>query len=189
MISDRKKISEIKAAKELLKINSNYKKVQNSKRNMLVGIVAFLFIAYLLMLLFFMNKETISELLAIFFSLLVIFIIIVIVVYKSAQRRGSTFLITEKGILLEPDIAEYWTDVKGYGWETFKGISRLAMSGKGEGICLIIFNKGIFQRNILRWSWHSVLTQHGIFFSPEQIKETENIFHDYGINNINNYKD
>jgi hypothetical protein len=179
---NRRKIDEIKSAKELFKIDSNYRKVQSFKRNLLIGLIAIFFILYLSMILFFMNKEIKNEQLAIVLSFLVIFILIVIVINKSAQRRGSAFLITEKGVLLEPDIAEYWTDIKGYGWETFKGFSRLSVSEKGEGTCLIIFNKGFFQRNILRWSWHSVLTQHGIFFLPEQIEETEKIFQKFGIN-------
>jgi energy-coupling factor transporter transmembrane protein EcfT len=178
----RKKIREVKSAKELLRIDSSYKKVQRSKRNLLIGIIAFFIIIYLSIILFFINKEIKSEQLAIVISILFIFILIVFIINKSNQRRGSTFLITEKGILLEPDIAEYWMDIKGYEWETFKCFSKLTVSGKGKGMCLIILNKGFSQRNILRWSWHSLLTQHGIFFSPEQVKETEKIFSKFGIN-------
>ncbi len=188
MTWNRRKVREIKSALELLRIDSIYKKVQSFNRNLLIVIIALFFIMYILAILFFMNKKINNEQLAIIFALSAIFILIVIIIKKSAQRRGSTFLITEKGILLEPDIAEYWADIKEYGWETFKGFSRLSVSDKGEGTCLIIFNNGFFQRNILRWSWHSVLTQHGIFFSPEQIEETEKIFQKFGINRIKDDK-
>ncbi len=134
----RKKTREIKSAKELLRIHSSYKKVQSSKRNLLIGTIALLLIIYLSIILFFTNKEMKSEQLAIVFSFLIIFILIVFVINKSTQRRGSTFLITEKGILLEPDIAEYWMDIKGYEWETFRGFSRLTVSDKGKGSSLLL---------------------------------------------------
>lgn len=181
MMLKRRKIDEIKSARELLRIDSRYGKVQNFKRNMLIGIIAIFLVLYTLAILFLMDKKIDDEQIAFIFASLIIFILVVIVVRKSAQTRGSTFLITEKGILLGSDIVEYWADIYGYGWETLKGFTRLSTSSKGEGTCLIIFNKGLFQRNILRWTSHSVLAQYGIFFTPEQIQEAEMIFNQHGI--------
>ncbi|MFA5313929.1 MAG: hypothetical protein WC375_11565 [Methanomassiliicoccales archaeon] len=180
------KIDEIKSAKELLRIDSRYGQVLNCKRNLLIGIIAFFFVSYLLAIISLKDGKIDSELVGFVFVASVLFMTAVLVIRKSSQTRGSTFLITEKGILLEPDIVEYWVDIKEYGWEIFKGFTRLSTTNKGEGTCLIIINKGFFQRNILRWTGHSVLALYGIFFTPEQIQEIEKIFNQYDIKNNKN---
>jgi hypothetical protein len=77
---------------------------------------------------------------------------------------------------MEPWIAELWEDIEQYGWESFRGASRVALSKKGEGTCLYIRNKGLWQRNIESWFAHSALSQYGIFFNKEQVETAEAIF-------------
>jgi hypothetical protein len=101
------------------------------------------------------------------------------------SAEGIPLIFTEKGIYLSPRVAELWEDIEEYGWETFRGMRRTSLSRQGEGTTLYIINKG-FQHNIEPYFNHSVLSQYGIFFTPEQIQEAEKIFSQYGIRRIKN---
>lgn len=181
-MTKRKKIQEIRSAPELLRVNSFYKQPTDLRRNILIAIIVILFVFYLSIMMFVLNEKSVGERVAFIFATAMMLGIALFVFFTSYRRRDSSFVITEKGVFAEPGIAEFWEDIQEYGWEPFKSWNRVALSRKyGEGITLRIINKGLFQRNIERWIWHSVLTQYGIFFNPEQVQMTDKIFQKYGI--------
>ena len=95
---------------------------------------------------------------------------------------GNPLIITERGIVASPVVAELWEDIENYIWEEFKGLTKIpgpTVLSMCEGVCLRINNKGIFQRNFEHG--HTIFGTYLIFFSPEQVTAAENIFNQHGI--------
>ncbi len=71
--------------------------------------------------------------------------------------------------------------MESYGWEEFKGLSKISFNPKEEGKSLYVINKGTFQRNLETWTGHTMLAQYGIYFNAEEIKKIEGIFNKHGL--------
>lgn len=181
-MTKRKKIKEIQEARELMRIESRFKKASAFIRNISIGsIIVFYFLSLYFYLMNTMDKST-EERIAMALTAFSVIIMLIVVVNKILTTRGNPLIITKKGIAFDHDIAEFWDDIQEYGWESFKGWKKMYLSRKyGEGITLLIINKGLWQRNILPNPSHSLLANWAVFFTPEQIQEAENIFNKYGI--------
>ena len=176
MIRKKQKIREILIGNELLRIESIHRKVPKWIRYTALLIIS---IGYILALLIRLNEE---ELWLWVSAISVLYVLILLVIIRMTNE-GNLFIVTEKGIVVDPYLAELWEDIEGYGWETFKGLNRISLSAK-ERTCLLVVNKGRFQRNHENISNHSMLAQHGIFFNSEQIAKAEVIFGQFGIRKI-----
>ena len=172
----KQKIRGILIGNELLRIESIHRKVPKWIRYTALLIIS---IGYILALLLRLNEE---ELWLWVSAISVLYVLILVVVVRMTNEKNP-FIVTEKGIVVDPYLAEVWEDIEGYGWETFKGLNRISLSAK-ERTCLLIVNKGRFQRNLENISNHSMLAQYGIFFNSEQMAETEIIFSQFGIRKI-----
>ena len=134
---------------------------------------------------FFIKLPQNKEMLFIWVAIIsMLFGLILAVIYRFSKGRGNPLIFTERGIVIDPLLVETWEDIETFRWEKFQGLTRISFSSKGEGMCLQIVNKGVIQRNIETWTGHTMMAQYGIFFTKEQMKETEIIFQKYGISRI-----
>ena len=113
----KKKIQEIQSAPELLRINSRYKKMTDSSKKLFIALILVLFVAYLSICMVFLKEKGGSEQIAFISLTAVLLAIALFVFYTTNRRKGSPFIITEKGLFAEPGIAEYWEDIESYAWE------------------------------------------------------------------------
>jgi len=126
--------------------------------------------------------NSVGERIAVSFMVFSLMMGVFLPITKILTTRGNPLLITKRGIALAPSMAEFWEDIQEYGWQSFKGWNKIYFSRKyGEGVTLLIINKGLSQRNILPYPVHSALANWAVFFTPEQIQLVEHIFNQHGI--------
>lgn len=158
------KIEEIRLSPELLRINSRYKGGGGLAKVLLILLVALLLVFYKDIINILKDKAPNEQLVLI--AMAVIFIAaFFFTLYKMSQNSGKTLIITEKGFLIEPVLAEFWKDIDEYKCST----SPENASGQTEGKSIIFFN------NKGTWPKTFDLMQYGIFFTPEQIGQMDNI--------------
>lgn len=180
----RTKIKQISSAKELLRVDSINTKISKTARVLLVSLVSCIFLLLFTGGLFLVVKDApLNIKMAWAFMILLIYIVTLLFVTRIITR-SAPLIITERGFVIGSYSAEFWEDIEEYGWETFKGWGKISFSPHRAGICLYIKNKGYSQRNLENWTGHSMLAQYGIFFTPEQIAETDKIFQQHGIPRI-----
>lgn len=170
----QKKVRDILSAEELLRIEPLDVSLPKPLKFILIGLLSLGYVYVLSR-----NYDDILLILGVSFAYVVILIAIVLL-----GKRSSPLIFTVRGIVKYPYLAEFWEDIDEYGWETFRGITKVPFSSQREGTCLYILNKGTFQRNVETWTGHTMLAQYGIFFTPEQIQETEKIFQRFDIKKI-----
>ena len=114
--------------------------------------------------------------------------VFIIVAILMLGQKSTPLVITNRGILKYPYVAEFWEDIESYTWETFTGSTRLPIQPGDSVATLYLVNKGgiLRQRNIENRTGHTVLANCGIFFSPEQIESTDKIFQEHGIKKLIN---
>lgn len=176
MISKTNKINNILSAKELLRVTSVEKKIPEFLKYIFIILIT---AVYLYTLNINQGEDTFMIWIVIVSML---YLLILVVVIRFTKGRGASLVITEKGVVINPMLAETWEDINRYGWETFKGTTKTSFFSKREGTSLLILNKGTFQRNIETWTGHTMLGQYGILFTLEQIEKADRIFKEYGIN-------
>ncbi len=182
MLSTRKRLKEIREARELLRIESRFKKAPDFVRNILFGAVIVIYSGFLFFYLTSTVDNSAGERIAISFVVLSCIMGVFFPINKILTTRGNPLLITERGIALAPSMAEFWEDIQEYGWQSFQGLNKIYCSRKyGEGVTLLIINKGLSQRNILPYPEHSALANWAVFFTPEQSRVVEHIFNQHGI--------
>ncbi|TAN43612.1 MAG: hypothetical protein EPN25_00015 [Nitrospirae bacterium] len=176
------KIKSILKERELLKVNSLNKAVAPESRKSLLILASGVYIiglAYGLWISTDINNLMVMW--SITLTLLYGFSIFIIIFLTTA--KGSPLIITEKGIVCRPIVAEFWEDIESYNWEEFKGGTCMPGStlfSIGEGISLKLKTKGLLPRTQLQG--RTIFGTYLIFFSPEQMAITENIFDQQGIN-------
>ncbi|MCX5847993.1 MAG: hypothetical protein NTW65_00890 [Deltaproteobacteria bacterium] len=108
-------------------------------------------------------------------SMVVLFLAaFIFTLYKMNQNSGKTLIITEKGIFMDPLLAEFWKDIDEYKCNT----SSENVSGQTEGKSIIFFN------NKGAWPKTFDLMRYGIFFTPDQVQQVDNICSRLGIKKI-----
>jgi hypothetical protein len=167
------KIEEIRLAPELLRISSRYAGGGGLVKILLILIVALLLLFYKDIINVIQEKSPDEQL--VLGSMALIFLAaFFFTLYRMSQNGDKTLIITEKGFFIEPGLAEFWKDIDEYRWNA----SPENVSGHNEGTSLLLFNnRGAFPRN---WD----LMQYGIFFTPDQVQQVENICQRLGIKKL-----
>jgi len=167
------KIEEIRLSPELLRINSRYAGGGGLAKILLILIVA-------LPLLFYkdiinvIQKKSPDEQLVLVSMALIFLAAFFFTLYKMGQNSGKTLIVTEKGFFIEPGLAEFWKDIDEYK----SNVSSENVSGQKEGKSIIFLN------NKGAWPQTFDLRQYGIFFTPDQVQQVDNICQRLGIKNL-----
>lgn len=161
------KIEQIRSAPELFRIVSRFKKLPGLTRNILIVIALILFVYYENIILLLKEKSEEQRIVLILMCVFVLALII-FTAYMMNKMRGNCLVVTQKGLCLEPFIAELWENIEQYKWQPYKGFNRVTLSRKGEGTSLMIIKDGLNQ--------HLPFAQYGIFFTDEQIQITNTMF-------------
>lgn len=110
-------------------------------------------------------------------SMVVLFLAaFIFTLYKMNKNSGKSLIVTEKGFFIEPVLAEFWKDIDEYKWNVPSNANKDTLTGQNEGTSLILFN------NKGAWPKAFDLTQYKIFFTPDQMQQTNNICNRLGIN-------
>jgi hypothetical protein len=159
------KIEEIRLSPELLRINSRYSGGGGLAKILLILIVVLPLVFYKDIINIIKgkspNEQIVLVAMALFFLAAFIFTL-----YKMNQNSGKTLIVTEKGFFIEPGLAEFWKDIDEYRWN---------VSSQMEGKSIIFFN------NKAAWPKAFDLMQYNIFFTPDQVQQTDNICNRLGI--------
>ena len=176
-IFNKGKMKEIMEAPELLRIEPYEFKLSKTAQAIIISSLAVVYAVVVIKMIRGFNPELIFATGA--YAVLIIAIMLL-------GRKATPFVITNRGLLKYPYVAEFWEDLENYTWETFTGFSRLPLQPADKVTTLYLVNKGgiLRQRNIENRTGHTVLGNCGIFFSAEQIALTDKLFQDHGIKRI-----
>ncbi|HBI47164.1 MAG TPA: hypothetical protein DDX93_00315 [Smithella sp.] len=164
------KIEEIRLSPELLRINSRYTGGGGLAKILLILIVVLPLVFYKDLVHIIKGKTPDEQLVLV--SMAVLFLAaFIFTLYKMNQNSGKTFIVTEKGFFIEPGMAEFWKDIDEYKWN----VSSENVSGQLEGNSITFFN------NKGAWPKAFDLMQYNIFFTPDQMQQTDNICNRLGI--------
>jgi hypothetical protein len=177
LIFNKGKMREILSAPEILRIEPQ--DIKFSKKLQLI-IILIISIGYA-MFIYKMIERSNLELLFVTGLFAVIIVAILLL-----SRKTTPFVITNRGLLKYPYVAEFWEDIESYTWETFTGAKRLPLQPSHSVTTLYLVNKGgiLRQRNIENRTGHTVFGNCGIFFTHDQIEATDRIFQEHGIKKI-----
>jgi uncharacterized membrane protein (DUF485 family) len=171
---NKAKIDEIRSASELLRIESRYAKAGTPTK-------FFLFLLFVFLLVFYkdiialLGEKSLKEQLMLVSMLLFFIAFLVFTIYMINLQRGKTLIVTEKGLFIEPTLAQFWKDIDEYRWSSSETVSKVLLSGKAEGTSLLLFNnKGALPKTYN-------LIQYGIFFTPQQIEQVNGLCKRLGI--------
>ena len=183
MYARRAEFKTILDASELLRVDSIHKSMSPTKRKVLIYLVS---LFYILGLIF--AKQTDFDILGGFlgqgFTLSILYALSLISIMWIHQTRGKPLIITERGVVFYPIVAEKWEEIEYYSWQKMKrDWSNVFLSE--EGVCLKLINEGIFQRSLDSRSGNSIFAKYLIFFSPQQIALADQIFRQHGLKRLN----
>jgi hypothetical protein len=171
------KIEEIRLSPELLRINSRYAGRGGLAKILLILMVVLPLLFYKDIINIIKDKspdeQFVLAAMAVFFLAVLIFTL-----YKMTQNSGKTLIITEKGLFIEPCLAEFWKDIDEYRWNASSDANRDLFSGQTEGSSLLLFN------NKGAWPKTFDLMQYGIFFKPDQVQQLDSICQRLGIKKL-----
>ncbi len=160
---------------ELLRVPSLLTAMPNSKVS---GAVLLQIIGYIVVLiagrLWLTNTD--GQYLAVVLSFAILFAVKIYFVLLGKQQ-GNPLIITERGIIIWPLIAEYWKDIETYRWEE---VQRPGPNPQ-TGICLRLKARNNFPRNFVYDSFRAYLT----LFPSEHLSATNTIFQQHGIKKDN----
>jgi hypothetical protein len=167
------KIEEIRLSPEWLRINSRYAGGGGLAKILLILIVSLFLIFYKDIINIIKDKSPDEQLVLIAIAVLFIAALL-FTLYKMNQNSGKALIITEKGLFIEPIMAEFWKDIDEYKCNGFSE----NVSAQTEGQSITFFNN--------KGAWPKILNlmQYGIFLTPEQVKQVDNICNRLGIKNI-----
>ena len=183
---NKTKNNEILKAKELLRVDTVFQKMPNSRKKVAMFVISVIFVVSIIYFAWINKSSSMPKgfSIGIFLILALLYGLVLIVVSFLNKTRGNPLVFTTRGIVMYPLVSEYWEDIEDYQWEEFTGIKRLpgpTLFSTSTGTCLRLINKGFFQRNLENHTGHSIFATWGIFFSPDQIIIAEKIFQEHGI--------
>ncbi len=171
---NKTKIDEIRSASELLRIDSRYAKAGALTK-------FFLLLLFVLLLVFYkdiiglLKEKSLEEQFMLIGMFLFFLAALIFTVYMINLQRGKTLIVTEKGFFIEPILAQFWKDIDEYRWSSSEAVSQFLLSGKVEGTSLLLFNnKGALPKTYN-------LIQYGIFFTPQQMEQVDQLCKRLGI--------
>jgi len=172
------KIEEIRLSPELLTIHSRYTGGAGLEKFILILIVSLLLVFYKDIIYIIKDKEQDEQLVLV--SIVVLFLTAFFFTLYKMNRNSRKFLIvTEKGLFIEPDFAESWKDIDEYRWIASSEAKKDIFTGqKAETSLMLSDNKGT-------WPKTFDLMSYGIYFTPDQIQQVDNICQRWGIKKQN----
>lgn len=173
------KIEEIRLSPELLRINSRYGGGGSLLKIFLILIIVLPLIFYKDIINIIKDKSPDEQLVLVSMAVL-FFSAFIFTLYKMNQNSGKSFIVTEKGFFIEPVLAEFWKDIDEYKWNVPSGTNKDTLTGQNEGTSLLLFN------NKGAWPKAFDLTQYNIFFTSDQMQQTDNICNRLGIKKTEN---
>lgn len=168
------KIEEIRLSSELLRINSRTSGGGGLAKILLILIIVLPLVFYKDIIYIIKGKSPDEQLvliaMAVFFIAAFFFTL-----YKMSQNSGQTLIVTEKGLFIEPLLAEFWKDIDEYRWNAPSGANKDMFTKQNEGTSLLLFNnKGV-------WPKTFDLMQYNIFFTSDQMQQVDTICNRLGI--------
>lgn len=164
------KIEEIRLSSELLRINSCYTGGGGLLKILLILIVSLSLVFYKDIINIIKDKSPDEQLVLIAMAVLFLAAFF-LTIYRMNQNSGKTLVITEKGLFIEPVLAEFWKDIDEYKYN----MSSDNISVQTEGKSIIFFNN--------KGAWPKIfdLMQYNIFFTLDQVQQMDNICNRQGI--------
>ncbi|HNV64500.1 MAG TPA: hypothetical protein PL134_02165 [Smithellaceae bacterium] len=168
------KIDEIRMAPELLRIDAQYARGEGALKLFLLLLVALLFV-YHEGLIGMLKEKTTQQQIVLVGMILLFMTALVFTLYMMKRRKGKTLVMTEKGLFMETSFALFWRDINEYGWNFSSAMNNFLFSGQKRGASLLLVkNKGV-------WPKMYDLAPHGIFFTPQQMQQVDDLFRRLGI--------
>jgi len=168
------KIEEIRTAPELLRIEAQYARGEGALKLFLLLMVALLFV-YHQDLIGMLKEKTKEQQIVLAVMILLFMAALVFTLYMMKRRRGKTLVVTEKGLFVEPSLAQLWQDIDEYRWHVSPDLNNFLFSGQKHGATLfLVSNKDV-------WPKIYDLAPHGIFFTPQQMKQVDDLCRRLGI--------
>ncbi len=168
------KIEEIRTAPEVLRIEAQYARGEGALKLFLLLMVALLFV-YHQDLIGMLKEKTKEQQIVLAVMILLFMAALVFTLYMMKRRKGKTLVVTEKGLFVEPSLAQLWQDIDEYRWHVSPDLNNFLFSGQKRGATLfLVNNKGV-------WPKIYDLAPHGIFFTPQQMKQVDDLCRRLGI--------
>ena len=171
---NQEKIDEIRMAPELLRIDAQYARGEGALKLFLLLLVALLFV-YHEGLISMLKEKTTQQQIVLVGMIFLFMTALVFTLYMMKRRKGKTLVMTEKGLFMEASFALFWRDINEYGWNFSSAVNNFLFSGQKRGASLLLVkNKGV-------WPKMYDLAPHGIFFTPQQMQQVDDLFRRLGI--------
>lgn len=165
---NKEKIDEIRSASELLRLESRYAKAGTPTK-------FFLILLFVLLLVFYkdimdlLKEKSLEQQLMLVGMFLFFLAALIFTVYMINLQRGKTLIVTDKGLFIEPTLAQFWKEIDEYRWSSSEAVSKFLLFGKTEGTSLLLFNN----KRALPKTYN--LIQYGMFFTPQQIEQVDQL--------------
>ncbi|HPD56075.1 MAG TPA: hypothetical protein P5294_02115 [Smithellaceae bacterium] len=171
---NQEKIEEIRTAPEALRIEAQHARGEGALKLFLLLLVALLFV-YHQDLIRMLKDKTKEQQIVLAGMFLVFGAALVFTLYMMKRGKGKILVMTEKGLFVEPSFAQLWQDIDEYSWHVSPDLNNFLFSGQKHGATLLLVNnKGV-------WPKVYDLAPHGIFFTPQQIKQVDDLCARLGI--------
>lgn len=172
--NNQEKIEEIRTAPELLRIDAQHTRGEGALKLFLLLLVALLFV-YHEDLIGMLKDKTKEQQIVLAGMFLIFGAALVFTLYMMKRRRGKTLVVTEKGLFVEASLAQFWQDIDEYRWHVSPDLNNFLFSGQKHGLSLLLVNN--------KGAWPKVydLAPHGIFFTPPQIRQVDDLCRHRGI--------
>jgi hypothetical protein len=171
---NREKIEEIRQASEVLRIEAQYARGEGALKLFLLLFIALLFV-YHEDLIGMLKEKTTAEQIILVGMFLFFLAALVLTLYMMKRRKGKALVVTEKGLFLESSIAQLWQDIDEYKWHVSPDLNNFLFSAQKHGASLLLVNN--------KGAWPKIydLAQQGIFFTPQQIQQVDDLCKRLGI--------
>lgn len=170
----KEKIDEIRTASEVLRIEAQYARGEGALKLFVLLFVALLFV-YHEDLIGMLKGKTTQQQIVLAGMILLFMAALVLTLYMMKRRKGKALVVTEKGLFAESSFAQFWQDIDEYKWHVSPNLNNLLFSGQKHGASLLLVNN--------KGAWPRIydLAQQGIFFTPQQVQQVDDLCKRLGI--------
>ncbi|MBN1473894.1 MAG: hypothetical protein JW914_04705 [Syntrophaceae bacterium] len=172
---NKEKIDEIRSAPEVLRIDARYARGEGALKLFLLLFIALLFVYH--EDLFGMLKEKTTQQQIVLGGMILFFLAaLVFTLYMMKRGKSKALVVTENGLFVEPSFAQLWQDIEEYKWHVSPNLNNFLFSGQKNGASLLLVNN--------KGAWPKIydLAPQGIFFTPQQIQQVDDLLKRQGIN-------
>lgn len=186
-MTNRAKMNEILAGRELLRIESLHKPLTKENKNRNLFTITLIYVMGLAYSFWFHWSEKSPLIFLLPLILTVLYGTVVAVSFLYTNNRGNALIFTDRGIVLPFVAANFWQEIQAYEWEDFTGWNKVpgpTVFSMAEGTSVRLNLDGAMGWFCTRWRdgrGGNILATYLIFFSPEEIAKAEAIFADHVI--------